>query len=300
MNNIQGKFSNLLVLTGISLLSGLVFSFIAIFAVSLIFNVSVSEVSSSLDGLTNNSEINQAKVILFFNSVGLFIIPALLFCKIKKQSFVQFFQFRNNKTLLQIPVLILLLILCMPVINFASELNSYLQLPSFLGGLEEWMKNAEDSAMRVTKAFLEMNGIKALSLNIILIGVLPAIGEELFFRGVVQQTLTKNSKNPHIGIWTAAIIFSAIHFQFYGFLPRMLLGAYFGYLYYWSKNIWLPIVAHFLNNGLAVLAAYYLGQTSYEKDLETVGTLDNYFWFSLVSLILFSTVLKFLKDKLTN
>ncbi|MEL7006274.1 MAG: CPBP family intramembrane glutamic endopeptidase, partial [Bacteroidota bacterium] len=91
---------------------------------------------------------------------------------------------------------------------------------------------------------------------IIVIAVIPAIGEEIVFRGMLQNELHTASKNAHVAIWVSAIIFSAIHMQFFGFFPRLLLGALFGYLYYWSGNLIIPILAHFINNGFSLVLVY--------------------------------------------
>ena len=84
--------------------------------------------------------------------------------------------------------------------------------------------------------------------------VAAGITEEFLFRGALQRIIGKWTYNHHIIIWSAAIIFSTFHMQFFGFLPRMLLGAYFGYLLYWTRNIWIPVFAHFVNNAIAVIS----------------------------------------------
>jgi len=111
--------------------------------------------------------------------------------------------------------------------------------------------------------------------------VLPAIGEELYFRGSLQGIL-QQWKGIRISIWITAIIFSTIHFQFYGFVPRMLMGAFFGYLLFWSENMWLPIVAHFTNNVLAIIF-YYLKFNGFKvPDIDSIG-IGNTMWIGLVS-----------------
>ncbi|MNY28869.1 CAAX amino terminal protease self- immunity [compost metagenome] len=131
-----------------------------------------------------------------------------------------------------------------------------MDFPDFLNRVEEWMRMKEDQMAGLTKAFLKMDTVRQLIFNLFMIAVLPAMGEELLFRGVLQKLLIDSSRNHHAGIWIAAIIFSALHFQFYGFLPRMFLGVLFGYLFYWSGNIWLPIIAHFINNSTVVVVSY--------------------------------------------
>lgn len=119
----------------------------------------------------------------------------------------------------------------------------------------------------ITKIVVLDSTISGLLMNLVIMAVIPAVGEELIFRGCLQRIFCKWIASPHVCIWLVAIIFSAIHMQFYGFLPRMLIGALFGYLYFWSKNIYVPIFAHFLNNAsVTVMAFIYSGDgKSYEE-----------------------------------
>jgi membrane protease YdiL (CAAX protease family) len=130
-------------------------------------------------------------------------------------------------------------------------------------------------------------------LAVVVIAVLPAIGEELVFRGIIQRELFRGTNNIHVAIWISAAIFSAIHIQFYGFVPRMLLGALFGYLYYWSGNLWMPIIAHFINNGFTVVAMYLYQQGSVKMDIENAEAAP---WSSvLFSAVITTALLYFFK-----
>jgi len=130
--------------------------------------------------------------------------------------------------------------------------------------------------------------ISGLALNIIMVGVIPAIGEELFFRGVLQKNLIKITNNAHLGIIISAFIFSAVHMQFYGFLPRMLLGMVLGYVFFWSGSIWASIAVHFIYNTMAVIGYYlvYVGKLSKET-LEAGSTSSNLMPYTVMSTFLF-------------
>lgn len=143
-----------------------------------------------------------------------------------------------------------------PLIEFLSNINQQMVLPKWLSGLEQWMKESEESARRITTAILNMQTIWDCIKNVLLIGLLTAIAEEFLFRGGMQTILQKWTKNTHIAIWVTAAIFSAFHMEFYGFLPRMLLGGLFGYFVAWSGSIWPAVWGHFLNNGSAVIITY--------------------------------------------
>jgi membrane protease YdiL (CAAX protease family) len=173
-------------------------------------------------------------------------------------------------------------------------------LPDFLAPVETWMKEKEESATRLTELFLSENNLLSLLANLLVIAATAAIGEEMFFRGALQRIIGKWSKNPHLIIWSVAILFSAFHLQFYGFLPRMLLGAFFGYLVYWSKNIWLPIFAHFMNNALAVIT---LSNTELKENHYMTGDLSQqeiipYTIVAILFLGLFVMVVKKLRQRL--
>jgi len=128
--------------------------------------------------------------------------------------------------------------------------------PSAFSGIEKWMKNMEDAADLMIKRFIQTNSPGGISFNILMIAIIPAIGEEFLFRGVLQKIITSLTKNYHWGIWIAAFIFSALHFQFFGFIPRIILGALFGYLLVFTGSLWIPIFCHFINNLTGVIFLY--------------------------------------------
>ncbi|MEB0263452.1 MULTISPECIES: type II CAAX endopeptidase family protein [unclassified Mucilaginibacter] len=156
--------------------------------------------------------------------------------------------------------------LTMPLIEFLSNMNQQMILPKWLGGLEKWMKDSEESARRVTEAILKMDSVWDCIKNVLLIGFLTAVAEEFMFRGVLQTIFEKWTKNTHIAIWVVAVLFSAFHMEFYGFFPRTLLGAIFGYFVAYSGSIWPAIWGHFLNNATAVISTYL-----YQKKLITLN-----------------------------
>ena len=185
-----------------------------------------------------------------FAFTGGAIAVALLFFR---SSWLQKLQLRNLPSWLFIAGGVLFVLAIFPVAQTSYWLNQQLPLPM-------WMKDMENSANELVKILLHMDGPAELLLNLLTVGVVAALGEELVFRGIVQQQMTRVVKNPIASIWITAIIFSAIHMQFVGFLPRMILGAGLGYLFYWSRSLWLPILVHFLFNSLQVVAYYFMGE----------------------------------------
>jgi membrane protease YdiL (CAAX protease family) len=150
-------------------------------------------------------------------------------------------------------VLVFAIMLCSnPVIEYLSNLNQKMVLPPFL----KWMRDSEDSAQKITQVMLQMKTIWDMLIDLLLIGLLTAIVEEFMFRGVIQTILFRWTKSTHAAIWITAIFFSAFHIEFFGFLPRMMLGVLFGYFVVWSGSIWTSVWAHFINNGSAVVVTY--------------------------------------------
>ncbi len=140
--------------------------------------------------------------------------------------------------------------------NLLIEWNANMSLPDFMSGIEEWMQNMEEQLAETTEAFTTFDNFGQFLFAFVVVAILPGIGEEWLFRGVLQNSLHRWSKNVHLAVWLSAFIFAAIHLQFYGVLPRMMLGVLFGYLYVWSGNLWYPIAAHIINNGLSLTFAY--------------------------------------------
>jgi len=159
-----------------------------------------------------------------------------------------------------------LMVCATPLVGWLYQLNLKLDLP--LAGLMEMIRNAEEQATVLTKMFLRMPTFNDLLFNLLLIAILPAIAEEFFFRGVVQKLVYEGTRNVHAAVWISAAIFSFMHFQFLGFLPRMFLGVVLGYLFAYSGSIWVSIVGHIFNNGSQVVAAYLFQRGLSGYDIE--------------------------------
>lgn len=180
-----------------------------------------------------------------------FVFPTVLMVALAKgeRSWQNFLQLDRFATIKVLGMSVLLLVAIMPLIQFSNWFNANLPLP-------EWMITMENSQNWLVGEVLRMESFSEFAVALTIAAIAPAVGEELLFRGVLQPHLQKLTNNPHWGIWLCAILFSAIHLQFVGFFPRMLLGALLGYLLWWSGSLWLPILVHFLFNGIQVLGAY--------------------------------------------
>ncbi|MEA2042191.1 MAG: CPBP family intramembrane glutamic endopeptidase [Bacteroidota bacterium] len=240
----------------------------------------------------SKANIGQLKIAQAFQSVGIFVIPPILAALLFSASAKNYLSTDKRISISSVSLLVLLIISILPLINGLSEINQAMHLPESLSGLETKMQEAEKHAEKLTLLFLTGNSSTlALILNLFIVAVLPAVGEELLFRGVIQRIFTEWSGNIHVGIWIAAFLFSSIHFQFYGFLPRFILGGIFGYLLVWSGSIWLPITAHFINNAGGVLYYHFRDSGENAQKLETIGTKNSGDLLLTVSFILTALIL---------
>jgi uncharacterized protein len=189
------------------------------------------------------------------SAVGLIFIPWLYLKVSENKGISGFFKTEQRWPMLFLVLVVATLSLA-TTISPIAEWNNNIQFPEWLSGFGEWAKNTERLAADIIKSITTDLTPGGFILAFIVIAVIAGIGEEFVFRGLLQTEFQRAFKNPHIAIWVTAILFSAIHLQFLGFVPRILLGAFFGYLYYWSGNLMVPIIGHFLNNGLQITGLY--------------------------------------------
>jgi len=180
-----------------------------------------------------------------------FLLPSCFFWFIlKRNKVIDYFHLRQGPLPKVLIFSFLLLFLSFPLVNLSAWFNQLFSLP-------DWASNVEADTAAMISTVLAVNSPIEWLLNLLVIAAIPAVGEELFFRGIVQTKLVGYFNNPHLAIWLGATFFSVYHLQFEGLFPRILLGAVLGYLYYWSINLWIPIILHFFNNALIVSAPYF-------------------------------------------
>lgn len=223
------------------------------------------------------------KIAQGLSSIMMFIVPPIVYYYVtRRENQMQelgFRSFTSPWTLLLTGVL--LMFVSLPVTNQLTAWNEGMSLGSTFAKLEEYLKMLEETAAAATEKMLNVDTIGGLLFNLLIIALIPAIGEELTFRGVLQQSLTRGLKNPHVAILLSAAIFSFIHFQFYGFLPRMFLGLLLGYMFYISGSLWTSILMHFVNNGTAVVLYYLNHKGIINIDVEHFGAMSSPWWVAL-------------------
>ncbi len=277
----------LLILGGMALVFGAIGTMLSYLICLYGFGVDISAVNVAALRPEQVRELNAMKLFqVLAGSLGMFLVPALVFVK---SLGLEFKYFVPLKTKVYWPFWILgiaLLFVSNPITAWLYQLNQYLSFPAAYADFEASIKAMEANAASITKTFIAANDISTLLLNIFVIALMPAICEEVFFRGVLQQYLGMATGNRHVAIFLAAILFSGFHGQFYGFLPRVMLGALLGYIYNYTANLKVPILLHFINNALAVTLVYIY------KDKPAIAWMDEnyqYEWY----MILLSAVLTF-------
>ena len=223
----------------------LVFSALGLMCATLIWGADI----------TDNPTPAYYRLIQVFSAVGTFLVPALLFSFSSTRGWFRYLAADKVPTNGRLFLYVLLLaVFLIPLVGYVAYLNQQLHLPESFASIEKWLQEQDAANNHVVEVILGTSDIPTFFLNLLICAALPAICEEFFFRGALQTLFQKWTGRPHIAIWLSSCIFSAIHLQFSGFFARWLIGAYLGYLFWWSGSIWIPVVAHFLHNALYVTA----------------------------------------------
>lgn len=226
-------------------------------------------------------------ITLATGSIGTFLLPAYVLQRRRPQ--YTFFPSFNARNILLYLFPLLFLSISTPLMSLIAEWNMQMTLPDIFDRVEHWMRTQEDAMGEITANTVMVTTWDKFVMNILVIAVLPAIAEEFFFRGALQNIFQRILKNHHATIWIVSIIFSAIHFQFYGFFPRLFLGVVFGYTVFWTGNIWTAIVAHFVNNAAVVILAFYYAKQG--KDYSTLMETDTYAIITYLGSFVFSVII---------
>jgi hypothetical protein len=267
----MGSWSQLIMTAFIVLVS-----FLSLFILSILAGipfVGLAEMMSIFSGgdMNNPSAIALLKYFQVVQSIGFFVLPPVIIGWLFSGNTANYLQLDRKINFNLILIAIGAILIVNPFISFIGQLNNEMSLPGFLSGVEEWMRRMEDQATALIDRFMDVETVGGLLFNLLMIAVIPAVGEEFLFRGVIQKIFTGMTHSHHGGIWISAFFFSALHMQFYGFVPRMLLGGLFGYMLVYSGSLWLPVISHFVNNALGVLFLYF--ETRGYEGIEKVSAL---------------------------
>ena len=269
----RGAFTSLLLLVAFVFLGLFVGQFLGLlFALPLLdFNL-----QRVVQAINNPAALPEARTVLLILQAGGALFGFVLTPLVHQQfidhtSLPRLLSTRYTEWL---PVVLVfgLVLAFMPVNAAVMEWNVNLDFGPISPAFQEWAYAKEEELRALTEYLTRFENFGGLLVGLLVIAVLPAVGEELVFRGIVQRRFYTLVGNPHVAIWLAAFIFSAIHFQFFGFFPRLLLGALFGYIYYWSGNLWYAIFAHFVNNGFTLVMLYLYQRGSVDVDIESTDS----------------------------
>ncbi|MBP5573074.1 MAG: CPBP family intramembrane metalloprotease [Bacteroidales bacterium] len=225
--------------------------------------------------LARGNDIFLLKVGQGVSSLMMFVVPPIILYVFTRTQPIQALGFRKPVSGWLLLVGVVLMFVSLPLTNQLGTWNEKMNFGAAFERLESLLRQAEDMAGDLTERMLQVDTVWGLLFNLLVIALIPALGEELTFRGMLQQALVKGCKNAHVGIFLSAAIFSFIHFQFYGFLPRMFLGLLLGYMFYYSGSLWTSILMHFVNNGAAVVVAYFEQRNQISTSVEDFGATDS-------------------------
>jgi len=264
----------------LALIMVMIITFLVVLALGVAISIpffgrSLFEGIAAVSDYSDPQTVLALKYFQIVNQVGVFIAPAIIFVILTDDYYSRYLNLDNRIRRLSIIFGFILLWVSMPFINWLVQINNEMHLPSYLAGIETWMRNSEDNAQKLTDAFFVTKTWGGFMVNLLMIAVLAAIGEELIFRGILVKLFREWTGNVHLAVIIPALLFSALHLQFYGFFGRLVLGIILGYLFVWSGSLWVPIVIHFLNNAMAVIVSFLDQRGLIGTDLETFGTSQN-------------------------
>jgi len=258
--------------------------------------------------LTDRTSVESMKWLQAMQVLFLFIAPALAVTWLYQENPARWLQLDTSPRGRVWVFAVMLMIVMLPGINLLSHWNQQLELPSFLSGLEAWMKQREEDSAKLLEQFMQTKSLGGLLINLGLMALLPAVGEELTFRGVLLHIITNPStsfsepdrrKRMHLAIWVTAFVFSFVHFQFYGFVPRMLMGALFGYVLWWTGSLWVAMAMHFTNNATVTLLYFICLRTGRNMEaLDAFGSGDT-LWAGILSIVISIIGIYFFRRSLT-
>lgn len=220
----------------------------------------------------------------FTQNLFAFCLPAIFVAMIVCRTPRRLLGLDRIPTLRSFAGMIILYVAALPLFDQTIAWNEAMHLPQSISGIEQTMRNMENEALRISNTILNGNGVWVLLSGLLFVGIVTGFCEEIFFRGALQRMLMSHRIGKHASVWIAAFIFSLLHFQFFGFLPRLLIGAMFGYLFLWSGSLYLNATAHAFNNSMVVVSYWLTNHGTDMSRLDKFGVTDGFPWPALLSL----------------
>ena len=246
-----------------------IFLLAALIVLGLIIGTVIGVVYVFVSG-NEMTSLNSLRFMQICSQIFTFALPPIIYAMLVKEKPFKSLGFKKS-TVLWLILGVAMMYAIMPLNAVFGEWNASIKFPESLASFEKLMQELQERATEVMEKFVNVDTIGGLIINLFMIAGLAAIGEELLFRSVIQTSLIKVCKNAHVGIFIASAIFSLVHMEFYGLLPRLILGMLLGYMYYYSRSIWIPMAMHFVNNGTIVFLYYLNNIGAINIDVESFG-----------------------------
>lgn len=246
---------------------------IFLLAALLVFGLIIGSVLGVIFPIVTGSDImglNSLRFMQISSQIFTFVLPPIVYALLIKENPFKALGF-NKTTITWLCLGVAMMYAILPLNSVFAEWNANIKFPDSMTDFERFLQDMQERATEIMERFVNVTSIGGLILNLFMIAGLAALGEELLFRSIIQTSLIKVCKNAHIGIIIASAIFSIIHMEFYGLLPRFVLGMLLGYMYYYSRSIWIPIAMHFANNGTIVFLYYLNNIGTINIDVESFG-----------------------------
>lgn len=274
----------------------IVISLIGVMILSSITGINVMEMGDPANwDFDDPSLLGFIRGMLVIQFVGLFLLPSIVFAYFADSRPMEFLGLKKPVKSFYYLAGALALVVSLPLVDWLGAINREVVFPD---AMRDWLVKSEDDAARQIEFLLSRNTTSDLLINLVVVAVFAGVGEELLFRGVLQRLLIKIFKSPMAGIIVVAFVFSAIHFQFFGFLPRFVLGIVLGLIYWYSGSLWPAIIAHFVYDAVAVIAVHFNPEllTNTEATLFT----DHISWiYAIISLLLMGAIIWYMKVQST-
>ncbi len=274
---------------------GMIIASLTTLILAIVYMLGNGEAFTQSAVLTAMLSTDFVRIAQFFQQVFMMLIPALLCIYLFEKNGV-----RNSLEINKLPDLrfvslsVLLILVVQPIISFTGYYNAQMKLPEFMSGIETKLQEFELTNKLLIERLLMETSLSAFIANLFIIAIMAAIVEEFLFRGALQRIINRIVPNYHIAVWVTAVIFSAIHMQFYGFVPRVILGIILGYVFIWSGNLWVPIIVHAVNNALSVILYRMYYNTPTYNELEQVGV-GGMWWTTLLSVVVTLSILIYMQ-----
>jgi CAAX protease family protein len=249
--SVWSQLAILLFLTGIGLLIG---SIVSIPIAIAYLHVPMQQLQQAL---LKSENANLSRVLQFVTTLFFMALPALIFARIINRKPFTYIGFNSAISGKQVFIIVGIILFGLGVSGALSSLNEMIPISK---PAEQYFKELENEYNKEMLAIANMKTMQDYIISLIMIALLPAIFEEMLFRGALQPIMINLTKNAFVGILITSILFSAIHISYYGFLPRLALGIIIGYVFYLSKNLWLSSITHFLYNAFGVTQLYALSK----------------------------------------